>query len=288
MDTDQFGARAKAWQEEYERRTNQPVDGIVSDGDLQHLGIPVPAAKPIIFTVEGHLSNMFVGPCAYTAQELEREGLAHCQPVGYDNVSLPFNNQSGVNELLRLLNSTVMDNGVPFPYGTPWELFIFSQGGIVGSKVFMQLRTSNHPRLKDLKAVLAFGNPYRQKDVIAPWVADPPKKGTQGISDVRMTDTPEYWREVARTGDLYAENPDSEVGLNRSAIYKIVAENSWAGGEAGMWQRVLDLAKNPADGLLDIAVAIAGGVRFVTNMAPHGTYDLGPCVDFARSRLQGG
>jgi hypothetical protein len=38
--------------------------------------------KPIIFTVEGHMSNMFFGPCAQTAGELEQEGFVHWKPVG--------------------------------------------------------------------------------------------------------------------------------------------------------------------------------------------------------------
>lgn len=31
--------------------------------------------RPIIFTVEGHLSTPWVGPCAFIAQQLEAEGL---------------------------------------------------------------------------------------------------------------------------------------------------------------------------------------------------------------------
>lgn len=283
MDTNEFGPRARTWQQEYERRTNQPVDGEVSDNDLRGLGIPIPI-KPVVFTVEGHLANMFAGPCAFTAKALEDQGVCRWQPVGYDNVSLPFKNQSGIDELTRLLSDTTL-----LPPGTPWGLIIFSQGGIVGCEVFLRhIRPEGgklHWRLKDLKGVIAFGNPYREKNVIAPWVPDPPKANTQGIADIQLTNTPEYWREVSRTGDLYAENPDNEVGLNCTAIYKIVSQSSWSGGPAGMLQRVIDLLGNPFDGFIDIAMAIIRGVMFVGNMGPHGIYDLGPCIDFMRNRL---
>ena len=49
--------------------------------DIGLLKRPAPV-KPIIFTVEGHMSNMFFGPCAQTAGELEQEGFVHWKPVG--------------------------------------------------------------------------------------------------------------------------------------------------------------------------------------------------------------
>ena len=263
------------------------IDGVVNLEFKYDVGLlPRPEKpKPIIFTVEGHMSNPWNGPCAYTASALEQQGVCRWQPVGYNTTALPFDNNSGIREFTRLLNATTMDNGVPFPAGTPWGMLIFPQGGIVGCETFLRMRAQNHWRLKDLKGAIAFGNPYREKDVIAPWVPDPPKPGTQGISDRRMTDTPEFWREHARHGDLYAENPDDEVGLNRSSIYKIVAESSWSGGPAGMLSRITDLISDPTDGVIDIAKAIIGGGMFLLNMGPHGIYDLGPCIDFMRDRV---
>src|SRR5215217_5600557 len=46
--------------------------------------------KPVIFTVEGHMSNMFFGPCAVIASTLEQQGVVEWQPVGYDAGRLPF------------------------------------------------------------------------------------------------------------------------------------------------------------------------------------------------------
>ncbi|EUA18502.1 gp47 domain protein [Mycobacterium xenopi 3993] len=95
---------------------------------------PPPAPTlPIMFTVEGHMSNMFAGPVADTATQLESEGVCHHQPIGYNNAALPFDNDSGIKELARLVGATVIDNGVPFPASTPWALGVFSQGAIIGS-----------------------------------------------------------------------------------------------------------------------------------------------------------
>jgi len=261
------------------------VEGaIASDEFLKRAGWnPV---RPIIFTLEGHLSDMFVGPAAFTAQILEQQGVAWHQPIGYNNGVLPFDNKSGINELKRLLRAHTMDNGRPFPPGTPWGLLGFSQGAIITSRVLLEdLRPDNGPlhwRYNDLKRAIAFGNPYREKNVIAPWVPDPPKRDTQGISDVRITNTPPFWMEHARTGDGYAENPDNEIGLNRSAVYRIISENSWVGGPAGMLTRVIDLMGNPFDGFIDAAMSIIGFMMFAANMGPHGVYNLDPCIEWMR------
>ena len=78
--------------------------------------------KPIIITVEGHMSDMFVGPCAYVASTLEQEGLCHWQPTGYNNTKLPFDNASGVNAVLQFLNSDRIgpNNAWPFPDDLDW------------------------------------------------------------------------------------------------------------------------------------------------------------------------
>jgi hypothetical protein len=134
---------------------------------------PPPApVLPIMFTVEGHMSNMFAGPVADTATQLETEGLCHHQPIGYNNTALPFDNNSGVKELARLVGATVMDNGVPFPAGTPWSLGIFSQGSIVGSYSYFNYLEPGQSlawRAPDLKGVLAYGNPCRQADRPTAW-----------------------------------------------------------------------------------------------------------------------
>lgn len=250
-----------------------------------------PAAKPIIFTVEGHLSDMFIGPCAYVASTLESQGVCHWKPIYYNNGALPFDNASGVNELVHQLNLPQIDGppGVlwPFPDDLPFGILGFSQGAIVTGKTWLHnLRpaaagTRLAARRDHLKRAISFGDPYREKDVIADWVPDAPGPGTQGISDERMDNTPPFWKVHSRHGDLYSENPDNEAGLYRTSIYKIAAENSWSGGPAGMLARIIDLL-TPMDDILPVAQAILGGILFLGNMSVHGGYNLDPCVEWMR------
>ena len=293
--TPELTAEVKRVQDVY-RREGKPgaphyISGVVNLEFKYDVGLLTRPEKPrpIIFTVEGHMSVPWVGPCAYIASTLEQQGVCWWQPVGYDTTSLPFNNNSGRNELRRLMSATTLygPNGEPRPNppGNPNGLMGFSQGSIIANGVFLDdIRPENgslHWRLDSLTRAIAFGDPYREKDADAGWWPDPPKPGTQGISDRRMTDTPYWWKSANRTGDLYTENPDNEAGLYRTAIYRIAAENSWAGGPTAILSRVLDLL-TPADDLLPLTQAILGGVLFLGNMTPHGGYDLSAPLEYMR------
>lgn len=243
--------------------------------------------KPVVFTVEGHLSNMFVGPCAETARILEQEGVIRWQPVGYDSVSLPFNNASGINELKRLLSDRTL-----LPPGTPWGLACYSQGAIIGSEVWLKdinpPTGSLHWRRRDWRATLAFGSPYRQKNVVAEWVQDPPRPNTHGISPYRMTDTPAAWKEVARRGDLYTEvDADSEHAEFKTAVYLAVM-NKWSGHPDSLLNQMLELYERPIPESLAMIKAITNGVMFLGNMGAHGNFDIRPGIAHMRHHLTKG
>lgn len=239
--------------------------------------------KPVVFTVEGHLASMWMGPAADTGRALEVEGVCRWQPVGYDNVSLPFRNDTGVRELKRLLSDRDL-----LPPGTPWGMCIYSQGGIVGSRVWLEdiapAHGSLHWRLKDWRATIAYGNPYRQNGVVAEWVTDPARPGTQGISPFRMTQTPPSWKEVAHRGDLYAENRPNAAGEHKSAIY-LAVQNQWSGHPDSLLSQVIEIAQRPLPEMLAVIEAVANGVMFVGNSAPHYRFDLRPPIDHMRGQL---
>ena len=240
--------------------------------------------KPVVFTVEGHMSSMWLGPCAETGRILEQEGVCKWQPIGYNNTRLPFDNASGVRELCRLLADRTL-----LPPGTPWGLACFSQGGIVGTTVWLDhilpATGSLHWRLKDWRATLAFGNPYRELNTVAEWVVDPPRPNTHGISNVRMTNTPQQWKEVSRRGDMYAEVvAGSQATEHQTAIYMAV-QSKWSGHPDSLLNQLFELSTQPAPEFLAMVKAITNGVMFLGNMAPHGGYDLRPCIDFMRARL---
>lgn len=270
-----FGVDEQQVQWEYERRTNQTRDGVVSDRDLGALGL----AQPVIFTVEGHLSNMWFGPCADNARQLQQEGRCYWQPVWYDWESLPFKNQSGVESLTNLMSADRLPDGTPFPPGTPWGLICFSQGAMVGCDFMEQqiLTGGLSWRLKDFRRGLALGNPRREKDKDAPWVSRPAKRGTSGVmvhDQFVTTGTPiaDRWQESAHTGDLFAENTDTAAGWDKEAIAKIITENSWIGSDAAIFSRLVKLYGNPLGEAIPALMALISAVKFaVSNPNPHYT-----------------
>ena len=248
---------------------------------------------PLHFSVEGHASNMWVGPAAWVGEVLRAEGRAIHFPTDYNRHAIPFDNASGVRELARRIGSTVIhDPGMPepvkFPEGTPWTASCFSQGAMIWFDFYRQYLMPGKPlhwRLKDLRGVVSCGSPVREKGVVASWIPDPPGPDRQGIMDVRMENTPWWWLEIARKGDRYTDNESTgEVGLYKTAVAKIVTENKWTGGPASMLARVIDVL-TPADDLIPITMAIIQMIMFVGNMGTHGIYPLDPAVQFLRERL---
>jgi hypothetical protein len=240
--------------------------------------------KPVVFTVEGHMSSMWVGPCAEVGRVLESQGVCKWQPVGYNNTALPFDNKSGVDELGRLLADRNL-----LPPGTPWGMCIFSQGGIVGSTLWLNeiapATGSLHWRLKDWRATLAFGNPYRELNKVAEWVNDPPRPNTHGISNVRMANTPANWKEVSRRGDLYAEVEAGTPATEHMTSIYLAVQNQWAGHPDSLLNQMFEIATQPAPEFISMVQAISNGAMFLGNMGPHGIYDLPPCIEFMRSRI---
>ena len=259
--------------------------------DVGLLQRPTPT-RPIIFTVEGHMSNMFFGPCAQTASTLEQQGVCHWKPVGdWDTTSLPFNNKSGVEALYRQLSSNVIEGPPvdpnnpdgpkimwPFPAGTPWGGVAFSQGAMIFCefmwKYVLPPSAPLHYRLKDFRRGLMFGNPRRATDAICSWAQSPPDAGTHGIMDKRFDAVAEgigdRWAENANNEDMFAEVGDDSAGKDQTAIAKIVTENSWAGGPLSLFSRVLAIFQNPVGEVFAAIKATFDAVMFLaSNPNPH-------------------
>jgi hypothetical protein len=254
-----------------------------------------PKTLPVIFTVEGHMSNMFFGPCASTAAAVEQQGLAHWKPVGdWDTTALPFKNATGVEALFRQLNATQLEgppvdinnpNGAKimwaFPPGTPWGLVSFSQGAMVACefmwKYVLPPNAPLHYRLKDFRRGLAFGNPRRAKDAMCAWTQSPPDAGTHGIMD-RLFDAAaegigDRWAEHPNNDDMFAEVGDDQAGKDQTAIAKIITENGW-GGPAGIFTQVLKIFGSPVGGIYNAIKASFDAIMFLAkNPNPHyGTF----------------
>jgi hypothetical protein len=270
-----YGYDEEKVQKEYERRTNQPQDGVVSDRDLGALGL----AQPVIFSVEGHMSNMWFGPAADTAHQVQIEGLAYWQPFGYVNNDIPFHNKQPVADLVAMIGSTSLPDGTPFPPGTNWGIESFSRGAMIATMLMrdhvLPENGALHWRLKDFRRGLAHGNPFRGKDACCPWAADPPGKGTGGIMlderfDTKGTAIEGLWQEHPRKGDMFSDNGEDDVAKDKAAIAKIVTENSWAGGDAALLSRFIKIMGNPGTQGIAVIIAIIGAIKFaVANPNPH-------------------
>lgn len=255
------------------------------------------APMPIMFTVEGHRSNMFFGPVADTATQLESQGLCRHQPIGYNNAPIPFDNLSGERELARLVGATVMDNGVPFPRGTKWVLGIFSQGAIVGFDFWMNYLAPGRPlewREPDLLGVLAYGNPCRQTGSIAPWAQGwITKKQTHGLDPYRRFGLPGFpvkpnkWMDVYRKGDIYAENGDDAASDARAAVYQAIARGDLFSDPFSLAFQIARIFKQPVREVWAIIQAIISGVVFLgDNPNPHySPYDISGGVAWVRGLL---
>lgn len=282
-----FGQDDLAVHNEWQRRVHRPVTDTISDEELAILGL----ARPVFYTVEGHLSNMFAGPIADTANQLQAEGLCFHQPTGYNNGSIPFDNRSGVEELARLVGSTVLKDAegkdVPVPAGTPIVLGGFSQGAIILFDFYVDYLLPGKPlawRAKDIKAILAYGNPCRATDSIAPWARSWTKKtGTFGLDPYRrfgingFPDKPELWQDVYREGDIFAENTPDKGGEVKAAVYEAIARADFFSNPYSLAVQIADLFLVPFDEVLGMVMAIISGIGFLAegNGAPH--YSSYPC-----------
>ncbi len=259
---------------------------------------PKPSAQPVMFTVEGHLSNMFAGPVADTATRLEREGVCHHQPIGYNNGAIPFDNGSGERELARLVGSTVLDTGTPFPAGTKWSLGTFSQGAIVGFDFYVDYLLPGKPlawRTPDLVGVLAYGNPCRAVDSIAPWARSwTSTTGTHGLDPYRRFGAngfpakPDNWMDVYREGDIFAENGDDKASEMKAAVYQAIARGDLFSNPYSLAVQIASVFVVPVEAVMGIVMACISGIGFLAdgNGAPHySPYDITGGVDWMRRQL---
>lgn len=305
--TDYTTTTAKAIAE-FVRRTGLPlvVDGsrgsnaVATVAIRRRLGSYPPPAPilPVFFTIEGHSSDMWTGPVADTASQLEAEGLCHHQPIGYLCNAIPFNNASGVQEMARQLSMNRLESGVPFPPGTPWIWGHFSQGGIVGfdtHAAYLAPGQALEYREHDRLGTLAYGDPCRATDSIAPWaVGQISKTGTHGLDPLKRygapgcPSKPDRFMDDYREGDIFAENDDTLAGQMKAAVYQFVARGNIFSGDTSLLSQIAKLYKQPLEAVIAIFEAIISGISFLGDQPnPHySPYDITGGRDWCRGLLQ--
>lgn len=247
---------------------------------------------PVFFSVEGHSSDMFAGPVADTAAQLEAEGLCHHEPTNYNNGAIPFDNQSGVDELARRVGQTVQDNGISTPPGTPIIIGGFSQGMIV---VYDFLAQHFGPgcdlewRKDDVLGYLFYGNPCRAANSGG-------SDGTHGLDPLKRFNLPgcvpqpANVHEVWRPGDIFAQNGDDEASQLKAAVYQLVARGDFISQPFSIFAKLEKIATDFAVLLPEVIAifqAIISGISFLAdNPNPHyGPFDIGGGLDWARNLL---
>lgn len=250
---------------------------------------------PIFVSVEGHASNLFFGPVADTGTQLEGEGLCHHQPIGYENGAIPFNNQSGVDEVNRIFSLDELDGAwgqkIAFPVGTPIVLAGFSQGMIV---VYDFLEQYTGPRKDDFLCFLFYGNPCRATNSGG-------TDGTHGLDPYKRfglagcVPQPSNAFEVWRKGDIFAQDTDDLKGQLKASIYQVVARGDFFSNPYGLVSELLTqfgaLASADYFELLTFGIgvvqAIISGIGFLAdNPNPHySPYDIEPGKAFVRNFL---
>jgi len=202
-----------------------------------------------------------------------------------------------VSELARLVGATVMDNGVPFPAGTPWVLGTFSQGGIVGYDFYANYLAPGKPlewREEHRIGTLSYGNPCRATDSIAPWAAGQiSKTGTHGLDPYKrfgLTGCPALppnFMDDYREGDIFAENGDGQAGAVKAAVYQAVARGDVFSNPFSLAAQIGNTFQAPVKEVFAIIMAIISGVVFLgDNPNPHySPYDISGGVNWVRSLL---
>jgi len=235
-----------------------------------------PAARKLVLAIPGHLGSMFDGPQFFTARTLEEQGRVRVQPVGYNNGPIPFDNRSGVIECDRLVNDPRV-----LPPGTEWAITSHSQGSIVDCLFYRDIIAPNQNRwpYSHYRGGVRFGNPMRPMNTVAPWIADPPPRGSEGLSNQCLTEPTPGVAEASRDGDLYANKtpgPDAEYKV---AVFRAV-QGEFFGADT-ITEQLMEIAMsfgNPVE-VFAIFQAIVSGVVGLINLREHGEFDLRPCVD---------
>lgn len=244
-----------------------------------------PRQLPVIFTIAGHLGDMFTGPAYLTARWLEERKLVRIQPIGYDNGTIPFNNRSGFDMFMEAVNDPRI-----LPGGTDWAVGAHSQGALIASWLledfFRPGKARNEWPWNHWKGSVHWGNPWREQGVVASFIGDPPGPDFEGLALRRIVNTPPEVQEVARKGDLYAsaKHGAQETEMKR-AVYQAVADGNFFIGQDTLGEQMAEIALSFGLEIWNVFVAIVDAIGFAANQSPHNIFDLGPSVDHFRRVL---
>jgi hypothetical protein len=278
---------------EVQTRLKYPVTGII-DSKFQYYmkwATPPPRTtgpRGTLYTCQGTVpSDMWWGPQADVARAME--DLYYWQPISGPYQAFPMNNS--INEEKAELRRQIERR----PNGDPINAFGYSQGAIVVSEVYQEMKNVDDPlhhRLADWRRCCTIGNPSRQLGVAngnkyARYSGGYPDLGpkSRGImqDSRRLTDTPDWWLDFGHPKDMYVDTPNNDAGEDQTAICMIIMGNWW-GGSDSIFSQVLEIVQRPVPELFAMMQAIINaGMFFGGGIKPHITYDVGPAINYLRS-----
>ena len=255
-----FGYDEEKVQKEYQRRTGQNPTGVVSDKDLNNLGV-IPTLISIHGT--GQPDPFGVGYPADIARRLL--DVYYWRPVGnYPASAVPMNHSADAGE--REATSFVAN---PLIVPGPVAFVDYSQGSICGARVREKMRKG---QLRgELIGSASFGNPMRPAGSYAGNV-DP---GGHGIDPTLESVVAPQFLNLAQKGDLYTTCPDGPAGEWERAIFNMVFSKFT--GKDTLAEQIWELAKDPFGEAAAACRAMWNGGMFIAQnppTAPHVTYHL--------------
>ena len=291
-DTDVFDQQLVDAVMEMQLRYGLPVTGIVNYATKVRMGFIVPPPPPkqgVLLTLQGTGVDMWTGPPADVARAVEDK--YYFQPVAYPAAPFPMwpSIEAGRAEAIRLLTEEHPTGDI--------RIAGYSQGAVIASLMwqqdFLPAGGALHHRLDDLKGVVTWGNPCREKGVAngnryAGW----PIPEGRGIMEqqYRLKDTPDWWLDFAHGAnsqwgrDMYTDVADTDEGEWQEAICKIVMGHNIFTGTNGLISQALEVVQRPvAEVYAIIQAIITAGMFFGSGTGPHINYDIRPAIDYLRS-----
>lgn len=250
---------------------------------------PGPDLRGVLLTVCGTGVPWWIGPDADTARAVEDR--YKWRPVGYRAAPFPMGKSidEGVAEAIRIVEeerARIEAHGL--------NLAGFSQGAYVIAVLWeTHIRPANgrlHWALPHMRKAVAWGNPKREKGSVWP---DPGAEmagpNTMGVDEETMVDTPDWWRNYAHVGDMYAASQDDEALENKRAIWKVVRGTKIFSGPDSLLTQVLEVLgiRQDAGQLFEVIglfkAILDAGLFFAKRTTPHLNYSIQPAIDYLRA-----
>ena len=241
--------------------------------------------RPVLFTVCGTGVPWWVGPDADCARALESQYL--WQPIGYPAQPVPMGPSiaNGKGELINQFNihrDQVQRNGA--------AMIGYSQGACVTSEVWEESIKPGGSALgwakPFLRKAVTFGNPNREVgkawDDLSGVPVAPPNTG--GVTGTRMVDTPDWWRNYAHKGDMYASGWTGDAASqDKTAIWQIIRGTKVFSGPDNLLSQFLEIAQEPIPGAIGAFKAMFDAIGFFGSQTrDHVNYNVGPAIDYLR------